>query len=1190
MNYIKRLLLSLLLLLGSIHTQAENNPVTGNKAPVSVPTVYISGQRGTDGSTFVVTFNFSEAVTGFDATAVSMSGWTNLTATNPTGGPKVYTMTVACPANTVATLNVTLLANKVKSAGGQLNSQSFNATFTIDNVQPVVEAVIAPYARNYRTGDEIHFRVFFSKQVFASVAGQVPGLPITVGSRQTEALFSGGIGDNSLFFSYKVQSGDRDLNGVEVGTSLNIPPHSLNDTYGNELLPTLAGIENTSEVLVNATSPACSVTQLSGGSQVNGPFQVRVSFTEAVTGFTAASMALTNATVTSFAAEDQFNYLLTIKPDGDGAVSVYVPADVAMNDGPNGNLISNQIDVTADVTIPTITQLDVPAPGKYGTSNTLEFTVHFSENVNVNTRNGVPTLKLNIGGTVVDADFMGISGTDTWSFSYQIKDGDMDLDGIELGAGISLNGATIRDGARNNANVTFPGTVDVSGIKISTVRPTVVLSSTAPEWVNNPITVYADFSEAVTGITTASFQVYRMIVDEVTTTDNIHFVLTVSPTFNGPLSITLPADQGLNQYSTGNTASDPLTRTGDFLDPKLLTLDVPSNGAYGINSTLTFTAHYNEIVLVNTTNGTPYMAINSGINGGTTKVLRALYSGGSGTDAISFTYTVQEGDADPDGISLGAGISFGGGGLMTDRAGNIARLVLPANNVSGITINTTRPTVTLSTTAPAILKDPFTVTAVFSEVVNGLTAAAFTLVNATASNLQTSDYITYTMTITPSADGAVSILLPANIVHSTLQNGNIASNQVSVTADLTAPTITSVDLPVDRYYNAGEKLTFVAHFSENVVINASNGAYSLPVVISGGNVSAGYTGVFTANTMTFSYTIQDGDMAMNGLSFGTALSGTGSETIRDPYGNDAVLTLPANMDGSHIFINTVSPGVTLSTGAGGLVDRAFTITITFTEKVFGFTTGDFLLTNATISTLQSSDDITYTALITPIASGPVAVSVPANVATNIGRNGNTAAPAAVNVSADLAIPAVTQVAVPADGYYNATRSLNFTVTYNKVVTVVGVPSLRVTVGAKNADAVYTGGSGTNTLTFAYAIQPGDNDMNGIVLAANMELNSGTIKDRWGKDALLPLNNVASTANVFVNTQHPSVSLSTAAAATVGKPFTVTAVFSEVVTGLTASAFTLQNATASTLQSADGITYTVLITPAATGAVTVSLPA
>ncbi len=69
---------------------------------------------------------------------------------------------------------------------------------------------------------------------------------------------------------------------------------------------------------------------------------------------------------------------------------------------------------------------------------------------------------------------------------------------------------------------------------------------------------------------------------------------------------------------------------------------------------------------------------------------------------------------------------------------------------------------------------------------------------------------------------------------------------------------------------------------------------------------------------------------------------------------------------------------------------------------------------------------------------------------------------------------------------------------------------------------------------------------------------------------------------------PSVTLSTASGIETG-PFTAQVQFSQSVTGLTLSDFTVSNATASNL-SGSGVAYSITLTPVASGIVTVSLPA
>jgi hypothetical protein len=79
-------------------------------------------------------------------------------------------------------------------------------------------------------------------------------------------------------------------------------------------------------------------------------------------------------------------------------------------------------------------------------------------------------------------------------------------------------------------------------------------------------------------------------------------------------------------------------------------------------------------------------------------------------------------------------------------------------------------------------------------------------------------------------------------------------------------------------------------------------------------------------------------------------------------------------------------------------------------------------------------------------------------------------------------------------------TLNFTVNASEAVTVTGTPRLAIDVGGTTRYATYASGSGTSALTFAYAVQPGDFDANGITLASPVDLNGGSIADIAGNPA------------------------------------------------------------------------------------------
>ncbi len=101
------------------------------------------------------------------------------------------------------------------------------------------------------------------------------------------------------------------------------------------------------------------------------------------------------------------------------------------------------------------------------------------------------------------------------------------------------------------------------------------------------------------------------------------------------------------------------------------------------------------------------------------------------------------------------------------------------------------------------------------------------------------------------------------------------------------------------------------------------------------------------------------------------------------------------------------PGVSI-TVPSGVQNKAFDVTITFTEQVSDFEQDDLLITGsakATITAWETTDNTVYTAKITPKSNGIVNVSVPEGVATDEAKNPNTAA-AAQQVEIDLTQPSI----------------------------------------------------------------------------------------------------------------------------------------------------------------------------------------
>jgi YVTN family beta-propeller protein len=165
----------------------------------------------------------------------------------------------------------------------------------------------------------------------------------------------------------------------------------------------------------------------------------------------------------------------------------------------------------------------------------------------------------------------------------------------------------------------------------------------------------------------------------------------------------------------------------------------------------------------------------------------------------------------------------------------------------------------------------------------------------------------------------------------------------------------------------------------------------------------------------------------------------------------------------------------------------------------------------------------------------------------------------------IAGPTVSNVtSTKANGAYKTGEMIDVTVTFNSAVTVVttgGTPALTLETGTTDRAAPYQSGSGTNTLTFRYTVQAGDNSTDlDYASTAALALNGGTIRDGSGNDALLTLPVPGTTGslgynkNIVIDTLAPRVTYVTSVKAngtyTTGTVIDVTVTFNEAVTVVT----------------------------------------
>lgn len=637
----------------------------------------------------------------------------------------------------------------------------------------------------------------------------------------------------------------------------------------------------------------------------------------------------------------------------------------------------------------------------------------------------------------------------------------------------------------------------------------------------------------------------------------------------------------------------------------------------GLGETLTLTLQFDEAVAT-----TPIVLIAG----------QAATVSGSGTN---FTATLAVSGLTPAG---NASINVGG---VADAAGNGTPSILATTNGSAVTIDPVAPTVAISG-VPANGNAAFTATFTFSEPVNGFTIGDVSVGNGAASAFTGSDGDTvYTALITPAANGTVTVDVAGNAAQDVVGNASTAATQASSNFDATAPTISISSVPGTT--NAAFTATFT--FSEAVsgfavaditVVNGSASAFT------GSNGDTVYTALVTptadgvvtidvasgvaqdgvgndntaatqassnfdgtrpdvaisgvpANsaapfTATFTFTEVVNGFALGDISVGngsaSALTGSDGDTVYTalitPVANGTVTVDVAEnvaLDGSgngntaaaqaSSNFDATNPSLAIS-GVPADTNAPFTATFTFTEAVNGFAVGDIAVGNGAASAFTGSDgDTLYTALITPAANGTVTIDVAANAAQDGAGNGNIAAAQAIS-DFDNIHPTVSISGVPA----NSNSAFTVTFTFSEGVAGVGLADIGIGNGAASA---LTGSSGDTVYTAL--ITPTS------VGAVTIDFASNGVVDAAGNGNTAP----AQASSNFDNAA-PGVVISGVPSAT-NSAFTATFTFTEPVNGFSLADVTVGSGAASAFTGSDGDTvYTALITPAASGTVTVDVAA
>ncbi len=581
-------------------------------------------------------------------------------------------------------------------------------------------------------------------------------------------------------------------------------------------------------------------------------------------------------------------------------------------------------DDSAPVVAPTVDTVVISSTGPYALDEDIEVTVTFTEEVTVS---GTPRIILMLGASTRRVTFSSVS-SNTLVFTYTVAAGDSDADGVSIVANTlaQAGGSTIRSVGGTDANLDHSEVAANAANAVDTTAPavdTVEISTTGPYALDEDIEVTVTFSEAVT---VSGTPVIPLIVGTTprntiavsgTGTNTLVFTYTVQAGDSDGNGVGIDADAlaqaggstiqdtaGNNAALTHGDVDEAPANAVDTTAPAVDTVRISTTGPYGLGDNIEVTVTFSEAVTVS---GTPEIIL---MVGSTTRNTIAV--SGTGTNTLVFTYTVQAGDSDADGVSIAADVlAQASGSTIRDTAGNNATLthaVVDADSANAV--DTTAPAVSgvaITSTGPYALNEVIEVTVTFTEAVTVDTAGGTPQITLTVGSTARSTIavtgtgtatlvFTYTVQVGDSDTDGVEIAADAlapnggTIQDAAGNNAVLTHGDVDVdstdTVGTTSPAVSGVEFSSTGPYGVGDDIGVRVTFSEAVTVTG------IPVIaLTLGTTPHPTTAVdgSGSDTLVFTYTVVAGDSDDDGVSIAADALALNSGAIRDAFGNDAAL-------------------------------------------------------------------------------------------------------------------------------------------------------------------------------------------------------------------------------------------------------------------------------------------------------------
>ena len=750
----------------------------------------------------------------------------------------------------------------------------------------------------------------------------------------------------------------------------------------------------------------------------------------------------------------------------------------------------------------------------------------------------------------------------------------------------------IRDEAENNApglssrevrNDTRDVTVSTTALPVnegSTGTYTVVLNSqpTASVTVTPSRTGSSDvtFSPPTLTFTTSTWNTAQQVtVTAAQDSDAVDDSATISHAVTGGDYAAVTADSVVVTVDDDETADTTAPRVAS------ITRQNPTSSPTNADS-LTWRVTFSEAV--SNVNAADFVV------SGTTATVTAV----AAVSGVTGAYDVTASGGNLVGVSATVTLTISSSHNIADGAGNELTNTAPTGtNNNSYVVDNTAPSVTISG-VPAASNAPFTATFTFSEAVTGFAVGDITLTNATVSNFTATSTTVYTALVTPTASGMVTVNVPANAAQDAAGNGNTAASVATTIYTPPAITIVAGASPVTEGTSAVFTLSRAGSTTAALTVNVT-------VSETGGDMVAASnegdrTVTFLANSATVTLSIataSDSVDEANSVVTATISADTGSPasysvgtpasamvTVEDNDTRDVTVSttaLPVNegSTGTYTVVLNSQPtaSVTVTPSRTGSSD------VTFSPPTLTFTTSTWnTAQQVTVTAAQDSDAVDDSATISHAVTGGDYAAVTADsvvVTVDDDETADTTAPRVASITRQN----------PTSSPTNA-DSLTWRVTFSEAVSNVNAADFVVS----GTTATVTAVAAVSGVTGAYDVTASGGNLVGVSATVTLTISSShNIADGAGNE----LTNTAPTGtnnnSYVVDNTAPSVTISGVPAAS-NAPFTATFTFSEAVTGFAVGDITLTNATVSNFTATSTTVYTALVTPTASGMVTVNVPA